>query len=53
MIREETSVDLNNAVSFPTAMHIAAAVEISKKLVPSLQYLHAALKTKSEGTFLS
>eukprot|EP01127_Copromyxa_protea_P003152 TRINITY_DN13011_c0_g1_i1.p1 TRINITY_DN13011_c0_g1~~TRINITY_DN13011_c0_g1_i1.p1 ORF type:complete len:492 (-),score=90.52 TRINITY_DN13011_c0_g1_i1:9-1484(-) len=35
--------------TFPTAMHIAAAVEITKKLIPSLQYLHQAMKEKSEA----
>jgi fumarate hydratase, class II len=32
--------------SFPTAMHIAAAEEISHKLIPALQHLHAALEKK-------
>lgn len=31
-------------------MNVAAAVEISKRLVPSLKYLHAVLKAKSEGS---
>jgi fumarate hydratase, class II len=34
--------------SFPTAMHIAAAWEIRDRLIPALDHLHAALKTKSE-----
>ncbi len=34
--------------SFPTAMHIAAACEISEKLLPSLRRLYDALKVKSE-----
>ena len=34
--------------SFPTAMHIAAAVEINSKLLPSLKLLHKGLKEKSE-----
>ena len=33
--------------SFPTAMHIAAAQEISQRLVPALTHLHAALKAKT------
>src|SRR5438132_788567 len=33
--------------SFPTAMHIAAAEEIARSLQPSLQHLHAALRTKT------
>jgi len=34
--------------SFPTAMHIAAAREISGRLLPALTHLHAALKTKTK-----
>jgi fumarate hydratase class II len=34
---------------FPTAMHIAAAQEISARLLPALAHLHAALKTKSKA----
>ncbi len=34
---------------FPTAMHIAAALEISHRLVPALQQLHAALNRKSKA----
>jgi len=33
--------------SFPTAMHIAAAVEINSHLIPALQSLHFALSKKS------
>ncbi|MCE2927482.1 MAG: class II fumarate hydratase [Rickettsiales bacterium] len=33
--------------SFPTAMHIAAAVEIEKSLIPALRTLHFALSKKS------
>jgi fumarate hydratase class II len=32
--------------SFPTAMHIAAAEEITHRLIPALHHLHAALETK-------
>ena len=32
--------------SFPTAMHIAAAEEITHKLIPALHHLHAALEKK-------
>ncbi|HKF62066.1 MAG TPA: lyase family protein, partial [Dongiaceae bacterium] len=35
--------------SFPTAMHIAAAIEISRKLVPALKLLHQALADKATG----
>jgi fumarate hydratase class II len=33
---------------FPTAMHIAAALEISRRLVPALDHLEAALERKAE-----
>ena len=33
--------------SFPTAMHIAAAEEISQRLLPALAHLQAALKAKT------
>lgn len=32
--------------SFPTAMHIAAAVEVEKSLIPALKHLHKALLAK-------
>jgi fumarate hydratase class II len=31
---------------FPTAMHIAAALEIAQRLLPALTHLHGALETK-------
>ncbi|XP_032681519.1 fumarate hydratase, mitochondrial-like isoform X1 [Odontomachus brunneus] len=34
--------------TFPTAMHIAVALEINKILLPGLEQLHKALKEKSE-----
>uniref|UniRef100_A0A915L968 fumarate hydratase n=1 Tax=Romanomermis culicivorax TaxID=13658 RepID=A0A915L968_ROMCU len=34
--------------TFPTAMHIAAAVQINKILIPSLTHLQEALRKKSE-----
>jgi fumarate hydratase, class II len=34
---------------FPTAMHIAAALEISGRLVPALHHLHAALDKKARA----
>ncbi|XP_053373981.1 fumarate hydratase, mitochondrial-like [Mercenaria mercenaria] len=34
--------------TFPTAMHIAVAMEIHERLLPGLQMLHDALKVKSE-----
>lgn len=34
--------------TFPTAMHIAAAVEVHRVLLPGLQRLHDALDAKSQ-----
>lgn len=34
--------------TFPTAMHIAVAMEINERLLPGLQMLHDGLKAKSE-----
>jgi len=34
---------------FPTAMHIAAAQEIVRRLIPALTHLHAALETKTKA----
>ena len=34
--------------SFPTAMHIAAALEITTRLLPALDHLHAALARKAK-----
>jgi fumarate hydratase class II len=33
--------------TFPTAMHIAAVVELNERLLPALKHLHAALAKKS------
>ena len=35
--------------TFPTAMHIAAVLEISEKLLPALAHLKSVLKEKAEG----
>lgn len=35
--------------TFPTAMHIAAAVEVHEALLPGLQKLHDALDAKIQG----
>jgi len=35
--------------SFPTAMHIAAAMEIDRILIPALKHLHAALDKKAKA----
>lgn len=35
--------------SFPTAMHIAAGVEIHRELLPALKHLHTALAAKADA----
>ena len=35
--------------SFPTAMHIAAALEITNVLIPALEHMHAALRVKEKA----
>jgi fumarate hydratase class II len=44
--------DVNKSQSsndvFPTAMHVAATLEIRKKLLPNLEKLHAGLKKKAK-----
>ena len=35
--------------SFPTAMHIAAALELERRLIPALEQLHKALEAKAEA----
>ncbi|OXB34619.1 fumarate hydratase, mitochondrial [Cryptococcus neoformans] len=35
--------------TFPTAMHIAAVVEINEQLLPAMKELHAALKAKQDA----
>jgi len=35
--------------TYPTAMHIAAAEQVAKELMPALEHLHAALKTKEQA----
>ena len=34
--------------TYPTAMHIAAAEQVARRVMPALEHLHAALKYKSE-----
>jgi fumarate hydratase class II len=34
--------------TYPTAMHIAAAEEVARSVMPALEHLHAALKQKSD-----
>ena len=35
--------------SFPTAMHIAVALEVDRALLPALEHLHAALAAKADA----
>src|SRR6476659_4173640 len=35
--------------TYPTAMHIAAAEQVAKELMPALEHLHASLKVKEEA----
>ncbi|WP_332774263.1 class II fumarate hydratase [Phenylobacterium sp.] len=35
--------------TYPTAMHIACAEQVAKELMPALEHLHAALKTKEKA----
>jgi fumarate hydratase class II len=35
--------------TYPTAMHVACAEEVSRSVMPALEHLHAALKVKSDA----
>jgi fumarate hydratase, class II len=35
--------------SFPTAMHVAAAIAVERRLLPALRLIHRALKARAEG----
>jgi fumarate hydratase, class II len=45
---DQVNLSQSSNDSFPTAMHIAAAQEITHRLLPALQHLHAALETKTK-----
>src|ERR1700683_2756567 len=45
---DQVNLSQSSNDSFPTAMHIAAAQEITHRLLPALQHLHAALRTKTK-----
>ena len=38
--------------TFPTAMHIAAAIEISNNLIPAMEKLSLSLENKSKETLI-
>jgi len=45
---DQVNLSQSSNDSFPTAMHIAAAQEITHRLLPALQHLHAALHAKTK-----
>ena len=45
---DQVNLSQSSNDSFPTAMHIAAAQEITHRLLPALQHLHAALQAKTK-----
>ncbi len=45
---DQVNMSQSSNDTFPTALHIAAVVEVSEKLLPAIDHLHDALKTKSE-----
>jgi fumarate hydratase, class II len=46
---DQVNLSQSSNDSFPTAMHIAAAQEITHRLLPALQHLHAALEAKTKA----
>lgn len=44
---DHVNMGMSSNDSFPTAMHIAAALEIANTTIPGLEKLHAALEAKS------
>ncbi len=45
---DQVNLSQSSNDSFPTAMHIAAAQEITHRLLPALEHLHAALQGKTK-----
>src|ERR1700683_1663406 len=45
---DQVNLSQSSNDSFPTAMHIAAAQEITHRLLPALQHFHAALGAKTK-----
>jgi fumarate hydratase class II len=45
---DQVNLSQSSNDSFPTAMHIAAAQEITHRLLPALRHLHAALEAKTK-----
>jgi fumarate hydratase, class II len=46
---DQVNLSQSSNDSFPTAMHIAAAQEISQRLLPALMHLQAALRAKTKA----
>jgi len=45
---DHVNMGMSSNDSFPTAMHIAAAIELTRVTIPGLQALHAALDAKAK-----
>lgn len=45
---DHVNMSQSSNCTFPTAMHIAVAIQINSKLLPALQHLHQALLAKSQ-----
>ena len=46
---DQVNMSQSSNDSFPTAMHIAAVLEITNVLIPSLEHLHVALQEKEKA----
>ena len=46
---DDVNMSQSSNDTYPTAMHIAAAEEVVKRLIPALQTLHAALDAKAKA----
>lgn len=46
---DQVNMSQSSNDSFPTAMHIAAVLEITNVLIPSLEHLHEALQAKEKA----
>jgi len=45
---DHVNMGMSSNDSFPTGMHIAAAIELNRITIPGLKHLHAALNAKAE-----
>jgi fumarate hydratase class II len=46
---DDVNMSQSSNDTYPTAMHIAASEEITRRLIPALQHLHAALDAKAKA----